>query len=588
MKTIRTNNFVGQVTETNNQSWKLAEKDIADITGMNIDHHNTGEVPNLLLQSSSTLIDALVHEINFITYLRRSKPTAILSHVSKFSVENLDLSLLAHPHGYVRRLMAVIIGLIFEQNSDMFRTSALGRHKNLYLRDKSLFLCRASPAIRNSRPEPLYHVEHAFFHYLPQGMFPSGQRCYLDASKLSNIMVAKEYLRLPDPQDQVIWLEFEDPIIALEVLHELSVDSLKSSPQEEEEKEINISHEEYSSSKTKRKIDTKIKVLSAFKPNSTPKTGTSQDNDDQSQASGMHRIKCFQFFRKQKEQPLSGESQIRGSLNLWIPEEVPSENLSLQRASVTVKRKQTRVKPPQFESVNDSSSFKTFYSTLHKFFPLDGSPIKWNSSSANPTTPDSTDARSNDNTEVPFNQKAVQKGQNFGSYAGEWNLNKSGLDLQVKSPTPTNHQTAQSAKRINIVRNNLSEVSRELKNKKTTQFRAKTTEITSKISGTPFSPAKSGLAANSATRVRRMGTRPEMTPSRTGVEEPGNPNSSTPGSGKNILTAIRSNWQQASPTSTHGGMIRPAAVLRVARSLESSSGIQSRQRRIHVQPSKNT
>ena len=136
-----------------------------------------------------TLVDALLHEINHILFLRKSKPTALGPYVSKFSVESLDVSLVHHPHGYVRRFMAVIIGLVFEQNSDIFRRSVLNEYNNFYLRDKSLFLCKASPAIRNSRPEPLYHVKQAFYHYLPKSLYPHGQRCYLDENKLTMILI---------------------------------------------------------------------------------------------------------------------------------------------------------------------------------------------------------------------------------------------------------------------------------------------------------------------------------------------------------------------------------------------------------------
>ena len=398
-----------------------------------------------------TLIDALLHEINHILFLRRSKPTALIPYVSKFSVETLDLALLSHPNGYVRRFMAVIVGLVFEQNSDIFRTSVLNNYQDVYLRDKSLFLCKASPAIRNSRPEPLYHVEQAFFHYLPKGLYPRGQRCYLDEKKLAMILISKEYLRLPDPADHVVWLEFEDPIISFEILHDKSVEVRELSP---EATDPHPSSAPFLSAK--KKIDTRVKAISIFKPPTDLPTGSCQDLDSVPPTSGVHRIKCFQFFRKQKEQLESETSHANRHLKLWLPDDDAWPAPVIPRVSVN--KKQPTRKSPQFESVNDKAFPKTFYSTQFKVSSVElaNSPTKshTNTSSDHPVTPESANPSAQVLSRFD-NSDDTTIHQNFAAFAADWNQTSFGSQSAIKSPAKDLHRSVRVVGHVQNLRHQL-------------------------------------------------------------------------------------------------------------------------------------
>ena len=313
-------------------------------------------------------IESLLLEIRHLLHLRKTDSLSLAAYLFNKPPNYLALENLEHPHTLIRRLTSILICLIFEQNSELLRTSELRSSKKVCFLDSSLFLCRASPAIRNSRPEPLYHVENPLCHYLPRNSFPKGQVCYLDLEKLTNILIGQEYLRLPDPKEQVVWLMFEHILEPTNSWTKSDGDKSDTSSDDEDP--------QCSGSPTwqsRRPAGTAIRVLAQFAKIASKRADkeaqkvaareakAQQSVNHSTTVSGVHRIKCFQFFRKQKEQTTSSttfsEQSVR-SVSLLLPELPP------------------RIQPPQFESVNDWATDKentSHYSTQIKYIPVNES-----------------------------------------------------------------------------------------------------------------------------------------------------------------------------------------------------------------------
>ena len=164
-------------------------------------------------------------------------------------------------------------------------------------------------------------------------------------------------------------MEFDDPIISFEILHDKVPDVRESSPEDSDQQ---IDQNTTSSlPPAKKKIDTRVKAISIFKPpTEKSKVSCSHDPDSTADSGGVHRIKCFQFFRKQKEQlePDFQSSRASQHLKLWLPDDDITDSAPVQRVSLN--RKGRGCNSRQFESVNDKAFTKTFYSTEIKKFRL--------------------------------------------------------------------------------------------------------------------------------------------------------------------------------------------------------------------------
>ena len=382
-------------------------------------------VISLKIQAAETkvLIEKLQAEILQICSTKRNpKSTAIVKVMDKYSEHTVPLSLVSHSSSMVRRLGAVLIALIFEYKSDLFQFRMLNNTKNMCLSRNQLFLTNMSPAIKNSRPEPLYHVKKALFYYLPNSTFPKGLPCYLDENKLTNVFIEGQFLRLPDPVEQTVWMQFEeltsedplpDSLLLTNRLEELSSSSSSQSlsSNSEQQKQPNPVPNPYQIQQNARRMqlnltDPKTRSFVGAKNPTLARLETlevqgradsligssdllkatfesmEQLDDKLVAKQNVHRVKCFQFFRKQKKTKPVGSSETMDSEQFMEgPKESPelrrSTELCGDHSSSQVEGKPFDVRvalelPPQFESVNDWATDKdyAYFKSQMRYVPI--------------------------------------------------------------------------------------------------------------------------------------------------------------------------------------------------------------------------
>ena len=308
---------------------------------------------------TNSLTEKLLHDIIQIVSCKSRQ-----QHLNEVIQNHKDcvrtVELLGHKHTMVRRLAACLLSLVFEQKSDIVLYQLIRSTKDVCIVRNKFFLTKISPAIRNSRPEPLYHVKKALMYYLPASTFPRGLTCYLDESKLKCYMISKEYLRLPDPQDQVIWMDFPEDMYCDQPLGDAfdsgpadppagsdsqsESDDDKSDTMSEDQLE-EPSHQQQNRLGLHQKTvgpETGIRMIQNSIGGCSIKVKELNVQESTKPVDGVHRIKCFQFFRKQKD----GVPKSAQELDHPI---VPNTLLDIGPRSFA----QLDLTPPQFESVND-------------------------------------------------------------------------------------------------------------------------------------------------------------------------------------------------------------------------------------------
>src|SRR3990167_5505887 len=369
------------------------------------------------------LADRLLSEVKLLA-LRQKNGFSTKSHaMSKYTEDNIPFYLLSHENTIIRRLTSVLIALIFEEKSDLFRYKLHKNLKNACIENNRLFLSVKTPAIRNFRPEPLYHVSNPFMYYVSKSSFPRGLTCYLDTDKLYATLLLKEWMRLPDPMEHLIWMNFGESSVLLNLNEEESHDEVEESAADANSPEqlkqnfkIEVLRKPLDvplDSSPKNRIDARSSIcqeLDAESPRRSPQNPMASMESLDGDASGVHRIKCFQFFRKQKtvdntddlqpfkellglhSQPLDEDSPNRGNyfqkIEAFLAKQQQIGDRSRQSSNRRIAqtksekeddlvnapapRKLATPPPPQFESVNDWATDKdyTFYSTQMKFLPV--------------------------------------------------------------------------------------------------------------------------------------------------------------------------------------------------------------------------
>ena len=376
------------------------------------------------------LIEKLQSEIFQICATKRSlKSKELVRVLDKYTEQTIPFSLVSHTSSMVRRLTALLIALIFEHKSDLFRFRVLNNNKNMCLFRNQLFLTKMSPAIRNSRPEPLYHVKKALMYYLPTSTFPKGLTCYLDDAKLTNVFIEGEFLRLPDPMEQIVWMEFEEltsdfPLLDNMLLTDrLQTDSSRSSSQtisSSSDLAHSNSKAPLADGKKKRKKQNSNNNMQLLVNDSSPQSSVGKNNpklarleslDEQGKLDSLfeavtklkkeakqesvedlddcsankqsvHRVKCFQFFRKQKkDQPVGSSETLDSAVSVDSQrpnrEDKRARQLEFDDLKSPVKGmllddKIVTQLPPQFESVNDWATDKdyAYFQSQMRFIPV--------------------------------------------------------------------------------------------------------------------------------------------------------------------------------------------------------------------------
>jgi hypothetical protein len=381
------------------------------------------------------LADRLLSEIKLLVFRQKNGYIARNHAMSKYTEDSIPFYLLSNDSRLVRKFASILICLIFEEKSDLFRYKLHKKLKNACIENNKLFLSPKSEAIKNFRPEPLYHVINPFLYYLPNSSFPNGLTCYLDADKLNNILLLKEWMRLPDPQEHLIWMNFGESSALINFDDEESIAQLEDSFSYE--KSAIFNKEVLKPPDMMRRgnpgMQDSAKVTSkARQEQHRPSIGFGIDDENvqrrnsqtmqsidsiEGDASGVHRIKCFQFFRKQKTAEVPEEIAVFKELLEMeinnISEEPGSKGSVYQKLESVLARQYTSAKqpsqrksirrdfgrdggdqsqsrpprpqstkhaqgtepaeaPPQFESVNDWATDKdySFYSTQMKFLPV--------------------------------------------------------------------------------------------------------------------------------------------------------------------------------------------------------------------------
>ena len=333
---------------------------------------------------TKSLLDKLVHDIIQIVADKNHQYRQLQPLINSYQDCCWVVDLLVYHDGVVRRLAACLLSLVFEQKEDAFGTQLLKAGALVCAVKDRLFLTKISPAIRNSRPEPLYHVKKALMYYLPASTFPSGLPCYLDDSKLKSMLLSKEYLRLPDPKDQIIWMTMSEEFELLSNFHteESPVNSgqsqLRTDPfdLEHNSAEVPSPRLAFFESRTVR-LDQCENPRNSVSPPLLSPTRRSQIEIKEinpelvasgsiKPESGVHRIKCFQFFRKQKDCGKQFESNSLASSQLQECESGTPWAGQAQRSIMV------EIASPQFESVNDWATDKdnTVIKTQQKYIDV--------------------------------------------------------------------------------------------------------------------------------------------------------------------------------------------------------------------------
>ena len=297
-------------------------------------------------------LDGLVRELTFIVAAKKSDLFgSSVSLLDKYSADAVPTHLLQAEDDLIRRLGSVLLAFVFQHKSDVFRVMADDRKQPFCLSQSFLFMSKYKSSMRVFHPETLPHVSNPLLFYLPKRQFPGGLPGFLDIDKLYSILITKEYLRIPDPAEMIIWLPFED-------ISEYSADQYAKHPRSRSESPEESSERRNLSSWAIQERDQRIgsskgeAIVSKASPQKPRhKADVSQAerllsvyHSEASDSSAGHRIKCFQFFKKgpkesQKRDTVSSTSEARFGL-----QRATDSNQQTQIARFQVKRPTTGVK----------------------------------------------------------------------------------------------------------------------------------------------------------------------------------------------------------------------------------------------------
>lgn len=255
------------------------------------------------------ITEFLLREITLVVSTKRADAMVVSRVIGKYNEDNIPFEFLSSDNTIIRRLAVVLIGLIFEQKSDIFRYKLKKSVPNVTVEKNRIFVNNRMPQMRAFRPETLEHVGQCIFWYLPRQFFPSGISCYLDYPKLINILITKDFFYLPDPLENFIWMNFEEDSLSIEHADSSqNEESTVSIHDKREDDEDDYSSEEASDDSSKDGMsgssDSNNKVIQTKKNNVVQNTGPnpiSYISDESVDGKNQHKIRIFQFFKKKKQ-----------------------------------------------------------------------------------------------------------------------------------------------------------------------------------------------------------------------------------------------------------------------------------------------
>src|SRR3990167_2380007 len=281
-------------------------------------------------------VDSLLKELTFIVATRKSDQyCASVSILDRYTSDTVPTYLLRSDNFLVRRLAAVLFAFVFQANNDVFKDKSEDPRENVCMLQNFLFLNPYKSAMKHFQPELLHCVSKPILYYLPKAQFPTGLPSFLDVDKLYSILVTKEYLRIPDPSETVIWLPYEYNMDnQLEISQQSLLRSVSHSSDEESDSQaarISVRGNNQGSEGAKPRGRETTHELPAKQPTDKSlramfkvKSKINQKQEEAEEAvlpTAEHRIKCFQFFKKVPQDTKSispTKSNIQGTQRFRI------------------------------------------------------------------------------------------------------------------------------------------------------------------------------------------------------------------------------------------------------------------------------
>ena len=284
---------------------------------LNRPHHLSDQIlpkTGLFNQSEpQSSVNILLKELTLIVASRKSDQYgASVSILDKYTADTVPTHLLRSETGLVRRLAAVLLAFIFQNKNEILTLSTRDPRENVCMLQNFLFLNPYKSAMKEFSPKPYEYVSKPIFYYLPRSQFPEGLPSFLDVEKMYSILVTKEYLRIPDPSEMIIWLpleiEFDNGSACYDTPLQLNNRSLWSSREEGETPFLNSSHcgdesrhhpRPYGHSNKLMEEPLELPSASRRRSPRNQKEGGESPTLREDLSSGIpHRVKCFQFFKK--------------------------------------------------------------------------------------------------------------------------------------------------------------------------------------------------------------------------------------------------------------------------------------------------
>jgi len=267
----------------------------------------TSSPSTLSLIKSRKIIDHLILELSIVVMTKKTDPGVVCRSLSKYTEDTIPFELLNSPNSVIRRLTAVLIALIFEQKSDVFRYKLKKTVPGIFIDKYRIYLRKKVPdhkTIKIGHPQYLATPVHWS---LADAFFPRGVPTGLMLDRLEIILMSKDYLCLPDPKCSYIWMNFESQNPSLPSLSSINSSAYRadipsssnSSDKSYSQPSEVISDNEISSDPSNKNIGTNEKKDSRddqdgyFYPNEADAQGFLK-------GSIPHKIKVFKFYRKSK------------------------------------------------------------------------------------------------------------------------------------------------------------------------------------------------------------------------------------------------------------------------------------------------
>src|SRR3990167_1185817 len=258
---------------------------------------------------SSDSVNSLLKELTFIVATRKSDQYgASVSILDKYTADTVPTHLLRSENYLIRRLTAVLLAFVFQNKNEVLAIKSQDPRENVCMLQNFLFLNPYKSAMKNFSPKPYEYVSKPIFYYLPNSQFPNGLPSFLDIEKMYSILVTKEYLRIPDPSEMVIWLpldiEFEGGTAHYENPRLHHMRSLSLSEEDYSPSQANISTDgdkphHLRSRRSRMSIDKELgPPQPTVKSKGRSNRATKNELPDFDSGAVPHRVKCFQFFKK--------------------------------------------------------------------------------------------------------------------------------------------------------------------------------------------------------------------------------------------------------------------------------------------------